>query len=239
MSRIVVAVALALVSVGAGCGAEASKPGGVIVLPDARIGDGVARQDVEVADVADAVDTADTARDVGPDVGPDTGPDTQIDTGAETISDATRDGAADSAADAEPDAALIPPPTTGPALRDWLEAGSYRGWTHETTPHLSVGGHDGNVRAYLDPTLVKSLKAGEASHPSGAAAVMELYKTTGDQTFGWVVWVKTEAQSDSGKNIFWYWLLDGDVKISAKGSANCTSCHSAGVDFLHTDFPLK
>jgi hypothetical protein len=69
--------------------------------------------------------------------------------------------------------------------------------------------------------------------------VLELYKTTGDQTFGWVVWVKTAADSQNGKNIFWYWLLDGDVKVATKGAANCTSCHSAGQDFLHTPYPLQ
>lgn len=239
MSRIVVAVALAVASLAVGCSAEQSNPGGVIVLPDARIGDTVAREDVEVSDTtsdaADAADTADTAKDVAK----DTGPDAPKDAAVETISDVAVDGADGSDADTEADVVSTPPPTTGPALRAWLEAGSYKGWEHETTPHLSVGSHDGNVRAYLDPILVKSLKAGATSYPSGAAAVMELYKTTGDQTFGWVVWVKTDADSAAGKNIFWYWLLDGDAKTSAKGSANCTGCHSAGKDFLHTGFPLN
>ncbi len=236
MSRIVVAVAFALVAIGAGCTAGGSKPGGVIVLPDAKIGDSVGREDVARPDAAsDAADAADAAKDVAADPGPDGQPDVA----AETVSDGSTDGAADSDADTEPDAALIPPPTTGPELRKWLEAGSYRGWVHETTPHLSVGGHDGNVRAYLDPILVKSLTAGATSYPSGAAAVMELYKTTSDQTFGWVAWVKTDAQSDGGKNIFWYWLLDGVAQVSGNGAANCTACHSAGVDFLHTSFPLK
>ncbi|MEZ4265574.1 MAG: hypothetical protein R3F39_04285 [Myxococcota bacterium] len=236
MSRFVVVVAFALAALAAGCAAEEANGGGVIVLPDAKVGDSVVRLDVELPDV-------DLDAEVGPDVAKDAksdaAPDVAVDVALEVKPDVATDSAGDADADAGPDVTAVPPPTTGPALRTWLEAGSYLTWTHETTPHLSVGGHDGNVRTYLDPILTKSLKAGQTSYPVGAAAVMELYKTTGDQTFGWVVWVKTAAASDGGKNIFWYWLLDGDAKIAAKGSPNCTGCHSAGVDFLHTGFPLN
>ncbi len=52
------------------------------------------------------------------------------------------------------------------------------------------------------PPLDKSMKAGNDSHPEGAAAVKEIYENA--KLKGWAVSVKTQADSDNGKGWYWY-----------------------------------
>ncbi|MCB9727404.1 MAG: hypothetical protein H6744_01170 [Deltaproteobacteria bacterium] len=229
-------MAAVLAAVGiAACSEDTTRPGGVITLPDGRIGDGAAQPDVAVPDAADTSADADASADTGGDADAaaevDAAPDADADAAAEVSADA------DTEVDTSPPPP--PPPTSGPTLLQWLQAGSYLTWSHETTPHVSSGAHSGNVRVYLNPQLVKSLNSGAKIHPEDAAAVMERYESTPDLVQGWDVWVKTAPTSDDGKNIYWYENFKGSVFANSKGASSCTSCHSAGLDFLQTSYPLQ
>jgi cytochrome c553 len=98
------------------------------------------------------------------------------------------------------------------------------------------------VLTYLDPALEASLKAAGATHPEGAAAVLELYGKRG-AVHGWAVSVKTQADSAGGKGWYWYEVLsteDGSRTLAAEaGAAACVECHGQGRDFVMTAYPPK
>lgn len=129
------------------------------------------------------------------------------------------------------------PPTSGGPLRDWLAAGSYLGWAAESAPHQSAGPH-GTVRVFVNDRLRHSLEGGLASHPSGAAAVKELYGG-GDELMGWSVSVKVQDDSDGGRGWYWFERFNTSQFADGRGVAGCTGCHSAGRDFVRIPFPLR
>lgn len=134
------------------------------------------------------------------------------------------------------------PPTTSKELFDWLRTGGYKSWARETDPRPSRGSHPGGVLTYLNPALDASLKAASATHPEGAATVLELYGKQG-AVHGWAVSVKTQRDSAGGKGWYWYEVLsteDGSRTLAADaGAASCVECHAQGRDFVLTPFPLK
>jgi len=134
------------------------------------------------------------------------------------------------------------PPTDSAALLGWLQAGGYRKWARESSPHKSLGPHPVQVVAYLNPPLDKSLAAGAAAHPKGAAAVKELLDAAGKLT-GWAVSVKTSSDSDGGKGWYWYEILgttaSGNVVARANGVPLCFGCHAPGRDYVLIGHPLK
>jgi hypothetical protein len=96
------------------------------------------------------------------------------------------------------------------------------------------------VQVYLNEALDASLKAGNAEHPKGAAAVKELF--TGGNLSGWAVGVKTADSSQSGAGWYWYEVMsatDGSSPVAAANGPNfCSSCHGAGADYFFTTYPL-
>lgn len=139
---------------------------------------------------------------------------------------------------AVPLAVAAEPPLGGTALAEWLTAGHYRQWRAESQIHASQGPHFGRVRAYLNPALFESLRAGKKDHPKGAVAVKELYGS-GDQVLGWSVAIKTEAASAAGANWYWYEQFEARVVADAKGVLLCRGCHLAGRDYVLTPWPLR
>ena len=130
------------------------------------------------------------------------------------------------------------PPIEAAALRAWLEAGSYLDWRAESAPHPSTGPHFGIVRVFVNDALFASLTDGLSQHPSGAAAVKELYGSTASTVGGWAVMVKTQEDSDVGNG--WYWLETfGSFSTGGLGIRGCTVCHSSGRDFVRIPFPLQ
>ena len=89
------------------------------------------------------------------------------------------------------------PPPASSELFEWLKAGSYKDWPHESVPHPAPGAHPGGVRAHLNPALEASLKSESKAHPAAAAAVLELYGK-GGALHGWAVAIKTQADSAGG-----------------------------------------
>jgi hypothetical protein len=130
------------------------------------------------------------------------------------------------------------PPTRGRQLRDWLEAGNYLDWVAESAPHPSSGPHFGIVRVFVNDRLLDSLERGLVSHPSGAAAVKELYGS-GSEILGWSVMVKVEDDSDEGRGWYWYERFNTTTFANGMGVRLCSGCHSTGRDFIRIPFPLQ
>ena len=139
-------------------------------------------------------------------------------------------------------AQATPPPASSKALFEWLKAGSYKDWAHESAPHPAPGSHPGGVRPHLNPALEASLKGGGTAHPTGAAAVLELYGK-GGALHGWAVGIKTQSDSAGGQGWYWYEVLsvtDGNRTLAAdRGVPACVECHAKGRDFVMTSYPLK
>ena len=132
-------------------------------------------------------------------------------------------------------------PTSSAELFAWLQAGRYRGFAAESGVHGSAGPH-GGVRTYVNGVLAASLAAGNAAHPSGAAAVKELYAPDRTTLTGWAVEVKVQADSAGGQGWYWYEVFsttDGSRPIEGLGNAICTGCHAQGTDYVRIPFPLQ
>ena len=138
-------------------------------------------------------------------------------------------------------------PTETAALFRFLKDGGYDEFpAKESAVHASRGPHakfGWPVRVFLDAKMQGSLKAGNASHPAGAAIVKEMYNEKGDRLMGWAVMVKTGSDSDGGKGWFWYETTNtrdaADVVAAGNGVPGCFGCHSTGADFVLTSFPLQ
>ena len=131
------------------------------------------------------------------------------------------------------------PPTGVDALLPWLQAGHYQQWQSESRAHESTGPHFGKVRAYLNPLLAASLRAGRdyGEHARGVAAVKELYGM-GETVRGWAVSLKLDGTSGAGSRWYWFEYFDGRVVADARGAPLCAGCHAAGRDFVLTPWPL-
>jgi hypothetical protein len=138
-------------------------------------------------------------------------------------------------------------PTETAALFRFLKDGGYKSFSaQESAAHASRGPHakfGWPVRVFLDTKMDASLKAGNVSHPAGAAIVKEMYNEKGDRLMGWAVMVKTGSDSDGGKGWFWHETTNTrdatDVVASGNGVPGCFGCHSVGEDFVLTGFPLQ
>jgi len=123
-------------------------------------------------------------------------------------------------------------PTTLAEIEAWLRTGSYLDWQAESATHPPAGPHGARVRTFVNDVLFASLLAGGAQHPAQSAAVKEIYDS-GENLLGWAVEVKVQADSAGGQG--WYWYEFGSA---GRGLPVCTGCHSLGVDYFRTPFPL-
>jgi hypothetical protein len=128
------------------------------------------------------------------------------------------------------------PPTDGAALVPWLESDAYGGWMAESAAHVSAGPHGSTVRTFVNDALAAGLADGAASQPIGAAAVKELYDAD-DELIGWAVMVK--VADDGGDGWYWYERAGSTEYADGTGERLCTGCHSSGVDFVRTPWPLQ
>lgn len=161
---------------------------------------------------------------------------------ASSLSDAATDAATDAADVGAPDARPVAVPTNGGALLPWLQAREYAAFPKESKVHASTGPHGGSVRTYITPSLDASLAAKATEHPMGAAMVKELYGG-GSEVTGWAVAVKTAATSAAGDNWYWYEIFGTTSATKpvadGKGLPGCKGCHSGGVDFVLSPYPLQ
>lgn len=124
------------------------------------------------------------------------------------------------------------------ALLAWLRGGGYLDWQAESGVHDGAGPHFGDVHTYINAELFESFEAGNEAHPVRAAAVKELYGTT-SEVRGWTIAVKRSADSAGGDGWYWYEYFNGSVLADGDGLAVCTGCHSGGLDYVLTPFPLQ
>jgi hypothetical protein len=138
------------------------------------------------------------------------------------------------------------PPTTGGAdLEKWIKDGSYLTWTCEPakhaprspSPHPSATGFN----RICSNDVVKAAATGTGAWPKGSAAVKELFSSdTSTTPDGYAVYLKTDADSASGANWYWYERVGATVVADGKGGSGaprdiCVACHgAAGSDAPHT-----
>ncbi len=133
------------------------------------------------------------------------------------------------------------------ALHTWLNGGDYAKWpAKEASTHPGRGPHttpNSPVRVFYNATLADSLQAGNVEHPQGSVAVKEMFGDEG-KLGGWAVMAKTSAQSESGKNWFWYEVTSttdaGALPAAGNGIPGCIGCHAVGSsDLILSGWPLK
>jgi hypothetical protein len=129
------------------------------------------------------------------------------------------------------------PPTMNAELIAWLQAGRYRGWASEGQ-HPGSGPHFGAVRTFVNDALLDSLDAGGETHGADAAAVKELFGSSGSTVRGWAVSVKVE-DGTTGNQWYWFEYYNGNVVASGIGNGICTGCHGGGTDYVCTPYPLQ
>ncbi len=131
------------------------------------------------------------------------------------------------------------PPVAADPLRDWLQNGEHRDWPawSEVGPTLGLGG----ARVYLNDALLQSLSARADVHPTGAAAVRELYSEDFATVTGYSVLLKVAPGTEFDA---WYCfeLLhlepDRQPAVAERGAPRCESCHAQGRGFIQSTLPL-
>lgn len=131
-------------------------------------------------------------------------------------------------------------PAAADALFSYLQDRHYQSLPHEPNAHASKGEHGTSVMAYLSSVLDESLRGQGTTHPRRSAAIMEVIGADGTIS-SWLVSVKTNPQSDAGLGWFWYEVLNttdmaGPI-VADWGVTSCVSCHTAGRDFILSDYP--
>ena len=135
------------------------------------------------------------------------------------------------------------PPVNGEEILEWLKAGKYKDWIHESEAHRSVGRHSVTVIAYLNELLNDSLARDDGEqHPKGSSAVKELFNEE-NQLNGWAVYVKTDSDSKNGSNWYWYEIIgttpESYVVADGEGVGQYVGCHAPGKDFVLIPYPLR
>lgn len=174
------------------------------------------------------------------------------------MSDADRGGAGSKAKDAGsggseasgPSDDAQTPPQGVAAVEAWLKGGAYKKWSCEPSVHASRDPSPHGFNRICSNAMISDNATGSDDWPEGAAAVKELYASASAKTpVGYAVYLKTAADSDGGKNWYWYERvpLDSTAPHDDKGTvadgmgddgpakAICVGCHvAAGSDEAHT-----
>ena len=147
-------------------------------------------------------------------------------------------GAGSNSGDAgAPAEAGLDAPIEREVLEAFLERGGYQDWPAEAAAHASSGPHGNSVRTFYSPRAAQAVLEESPTFPAGAATVKELFD--GANLYGYSVWVKADADSDSGNNVYWYETANGGSPYEGLGARICTGCHSAGQDFLLSFLPFE
>lgn len=138
------------------------------------------------------------------------------------------------ACDAEP---LPMAPSDPDELHAWLVDVRYAEW--EPVSPVREGDNGGGVRVFLGPTLADSLADGNAMHPTGAAAVREIYEPDLVTLRGWSALVKLEDVGVPDADAWLWFEVFGTTKdatplVAEPGASGCISCHGQGVDFVRS-----
>jgi hypothetical protein len=132
------------------------------------------------------------------------------------------------------------PPTNGAdELEAWLEQGDYKSWACETVEHpqMKVSPHGTNRVCSNDLAMGFDGSASD-ERPIGTASVKEVYDDT-SALVGYAVGVKIAAESQGGRNWYWYERVRENVVVDGLGDTGlaksvCVGCHAAaGSDTKH------
>jgi hypothetical protein len=143
------------------------------------------------------------------------------------------------------------PPTTGRAdIEAWLAQGFYKQWHCEAAVHENRSPSPHGFNRICSNDIIASNATGSDNWPVDAAAVKELYDSaTATTPIGYAVYRKTQADSASGSNWYWYERVPlnsmaphdtNGVVADGLGGAGpaksiCVGCHTAaGSDANHT-----
>ncbi len=140
-------------------------------------------------------------------------------------------------------AVAIEMPTDPDSLFAFLREGKYKSWTRESKIRPTNAPHNEHVLTYLNAILNESMRSGKSDHPAGSAAVKEMYDEDKNLA-GWAVSAKTQADSDGGKNWYWYEVTStidpSQIVVEGLGAPLCISCHRrGGRDQVLVPYPLK
>ena len=155
------------------------------------------------------------------------------------------------------------PPMGMAAVEAWLAGGAYKSWSCESAVHESRSPSPHGFNRICSNSVISSNATSTAPWPVGAAAVKELWAEEPDASapdaaavpatpVGYAVYLKTQGDSASGANWYWYERVPLDSSaphdangvvadgLGASGPAQtiCVACHSAaGSDMAHTPSP--
>ncbi|HEU4534698.1 MAG TPA: hypothetical protein VFS00_11295, partial [Polyangiaceae bacterium] len=123
------------------------------------------------------------------------------------------------------------PPTDAAAMAAWIDAKYYADWACEPEPTRKTDGSPGihahatSNRVCSNALMASTDRAAGGEWPAGAAAVKEIYGSSGE-IVNYAVALKTGAASDGGRG--WYWYEGtGAGAIAGFGVGLCTGCHGA------------
>jgi hypothetical protein len=134
------------------------------------------------------------------------------------------------------------PGTGKQAVTAWLEGGAYEEWACEAEVHEARAPSPHGFNRICSNFAIAAIALQQGNWPKGAAAVKELYASAdAAEPAGYAVYLKMDADSDHGKNWYWYEILpSGKVVADGMGTSGgakdiCVKCHdAAGADAMHT-----
>ena len=115
------------------------------------------------------------------------------------------------------------PPRGADDLLDWIDAGHYLAWRCEEAAHPARSGSGHGPNRICSNDLLAGA-TGDGPYPVGAAAVKEVYNSSGEIRL-YAVYRKLEAAPGGDS---WYWF-EGDRDsnfANGPGDPTCTGCHA-------------
>ncbi len=127
--------------------------------------------------------------------------------------------------------------TSQAGVADFVKERRYRNWLAEPAVRDSEGPH-GKVRVFFNDVAVRSLRAGNETHPRGTILVKELYSEDGGTLLGHALDVKVEDGQGKDTWLFFEgWLPRYESPFYGRGDPTCHGCHEVGKDYVTTALP--
>jgi hypothetical protein len=132
------------------------------------------------------------------------------------------------------------PPTSGTdELEAWLEKGDYKSWACETVEHPQMKVSPHGINRVCSNDLAAGFEGSVSDErPVGTASVKEVFDDA-SALVGYAIGVKIAAESQGGRNWYWYERVQENVVVDGLGDAGlaksvCVGCHAgAGSDEQH------
>jgi hypothetical protein len=127
--------------------------------------------------------------------------------------------------------------TSQAGVTDFVTKRRYEDWLAEPAVRDSKGPH-GKVRVFFNDLAVRSLRAGNETHPRGTILVKELYTADGQNLLGHAL----EAKVEDGQGKDTWLFFEGGLSryedaFYGRGHPTCHGCHEAGTDYVTSELP--